>query len=66
MAAGDEFEPRPQVYDEGALTKKEFKWIPNVTLNMGLRRLMNKIKPSINLSELKKECLKLSKKYFKK
>jgi len=25
LAAGDEFEPRPQVYDESALAKKEFK-----------------------------------------
>ncbi len=36
----------------------------NFTLNN--KRLMNKIKTSNNLSELKKECLKLSKKYFKK
>ena len=35
----------------------------NFTLNN--RRLMNKIKTSNNLSEFKKECIKLSKNYFK-
>ena len=54
-------------YNRRKITKIDIKKSfnnDNFTLNN--KRLMNKIKTSNNLNELKKECLQLSKKYFRK